>query len=66
MPRRGGPKSAATPLADSPTGPFGRSQTPQSGVCASPPKQAHGDKEISIGNVGVSIRRLTDDRIRPR
>jgi hypothetical protein len=35
--REGQPKSAAAPLARRPTGAFGRSQTPQSGVCASPP-----------------------------
>jgi len=64
MAQRGNPKSAAAPLPHCRIGPFGRSQTPQNGVCAvppttqqggirlgeffSPPRQAHGDKEIWI------------------
>ena len=35
MPRRGTSKNVVAPLPQCSTGPFGRSQTPEGGVCAS-------------------------------
>jgi hypothetical protein len=37
MPRRGTSKNAVAASPQCPTGPFGRSQTPETGVCASLP-----------------------------